>query len=84
MPPRIQIIQRIENNIETLEPIDVELRVCDIGMMSFELDVGIEPCGALFRNLKVDQRRESMPKEKMNEYLTKAFDFLMCSCLKRN
>ena len=49
--PRLQIIQRIEHNIKTLKPIDVELGVFDIGMMRFERHVGVELCGRLFGDL---------------------------------
>lgn len=43
MPPRIEIIQRIENEIEALEPIYIEFGIFDVGVMRFELDVRIEP-----------------------------------------
>lgn len=43
MPPRIKVIQRIENEIETLEPVYIEFGIFDVGVMRFELDVRIEP-----------------------------------------
>ena len=54
MSPCVQIIQRIEDDVETLKPIDVELRVLDVGMVGFELDIRIEFGGAVFRNLEVN------------------------------
>lgn len=51
MPPRIQIIERIENNPEALEKLDVELGVFDVCVICFELDARIELRRGLFRNL---------------------------------
>lgn len=52
MSPRIEIVQCIEDDVETLKPFDVELRVFDIGMISLKLDVRVELRGALFGNLE--------------------------------
>lgn len=54
MPPCIQIIERIENEVETLEEFHVEPRVLDVCMMRLELDVRIEFLRAFFRNLNVN------------------------------
>jgi len=51
MPPRFEIVQRIEDKVEGLEPIYVELRIFDVGMMRLKLDVRIELCRALFGDL---------------------------------
>lgn len=47
MSPRSKVIQRIEDDIETLEPVDVELSVHDIRVVCFELRTGLK----LLRNL---------------------------------
>jgi hypothetical protein len=51
MPARIQIIQRIEDEIERLEPCDIEPLILDIIMVRLDLDVRVEPARRLFRNL---------------------------------
>jgi hypothetical protein len=51
MSPRIQIIQRIENKAETLEPRDVELAILDVVVVRYDVDVGVELASRLFRNL---------------------------------
>jgi hypothetical protein len=53
MPPRIQVVERIEDNVEGLEPRDVELRVLDVVVVGLDLDVGVEPARRLFRNLSL-------------------------------
>jgi hypothetical protein len=52
MTPRIEVVQRVEDQSEGLEPIDIELRVFDVGMMSLELNVRVKLYGALFSNLR--------------------------------
>lgn len=51
MPPRIQIVERIENNPEALKKLDVELEVFDVCVIGFELDARIKLRRGLFRNL---------------------------------
>lgn len=51
MPPRIQIVERIENNVEALKKLDVKLGVFDICVVGFELDARIELRRGRFRNL---------------------------------
>jgi hypothetical protein len=53
MPPRIQIIQRIEDEIESLEPRDIEARVLYIVMIRLNLDIRIEHERRVFRNLSL-------------------------------
>ena len=51
MAPSIKVVQRIEDKIEPFEPADVELRIFYVGMMRFELDMGVKFCSGFFRNL---------------------------------
>ncbi len=51
MATRIQIIQRIEDDAEPLEPVDVELRVLDVVGVRLDLDVGVECTGRILPNL---------------------------------
>lgn len=51
MPPSIEIIEGIENNGKCSEPVGVELRVLDIGMMRHDFDVGVELMCCLLRHL---------------------------------
>jgi len=51
MPPRLKIVQRIENEIEGLKPVYIELGIFDVGMMRLELDVRIELRRALLCDL---------------------------------
>lgn len=82
MSPRFKVVKSIEDEVEALEPVDVELRVFDVCVMRFELDVRIELGSGLFGNL----RESCEPKitRAGHPFPTKALDFLMCSCRKRN
>ena len=51
MASRIDIVQRIEDELEAGKPINVELWIFDVGMMCLQLDVRIEFGGALFCDL---------------------------------
>lgn len=51
MPPRIQIVQRIKNDLKALKKLNVELRVFNVCVVGFELDARIELRRGLFRNL---------------------------------
>ena len=53
MASRLQIIQRIENNLKRLEPIDSKFRVFDICVVSFDLDAGVETLSRFFCDLDV-------------------------------
>lgn len=77
MTPGIQVVQGIEDQIEAGEPIDVELRILDIGVMCFKLDLWIESTGTLFGDLRSSQYR--FPPCLWSSGRTRAFDFLMCS-----
>lgn len=47
----IQIVERVEYNVETLEPLYIELRVLDVCVKCFEFDVGVELSSRLLRDL---------------------------------
>jgi hypothetical protein len=47
----LEIIQRIENDLEALKPRDIELGVLDIVMVCHDLDVRVESEGGLLCNL---------------------------------
>ena len=86
MPPGIQIIERIENDLEALKKLDVELGVFDVCVVGFELYGRIELRRGLFRNL-IDGSSALMYMIKcltIRVLLTNAFGFLMCSCRNRN
>ena len=51
MPSRIKVVKSIEDNREPLEPFYIELRIFNVGMVRFELDVRVELRGAFFRDL---------------------------------
>jgi hypothetical protein len=51
MSARIQIVQCIEDEAESLEPRDVELAILDVVVVGYDADVGVELAGRLFRNL---------------------------------
>jgi hypothetical protein len=48
-----QVIKSIEDNVESCEPVDAELRVRDIRMIGFQLCAGLEPMRNFLRNLDV-------------------------------
>jgi hypothetical protein len=52
MPPRVQIVQRVEDDAEASEPRDVELRVLDVVVVRLDLDVGVELERRLLGNLQ--------------------------------
>lgn len=52
MPSRIEVVEGIEDKSEALEPLNVKLRIFDVGMVRLELDVRVELCGALLCDLK--------------------------------
>lgn len=51
MSPGIQIVQSIEDHCKALEPIDIELRILDVGMMCLQLHIRVEPVCSIFGNL---------------------------------
>jgi hypothetical protein len=57
MSPRIQVVERIEDEAEALEPRDVELAILDVVVVRNDADVGVELAGRLFRNLSNCQRK---------------------------
>jgi hypothetical protein len=51
MSPGIHVVECIEDQTKALEPLDVEARVLDVRVDSFDLDVGVELARGLLRNL---------------------------------
>jgi len=51
MATGIQVVERIEDDYETLEPVDIELRVFDVGVMRLDCDIGVELAGGFSRDL---------------------------------
>ena len=47
----VEIVQGIEDEVEGLEPLNVELGVFDVGVVSSEGDVGVEFGGGFFSDL---------------------------------
>jgi hypothetical protein len=46
-----EVVQGVEDEIEFLEPVDVEDGIFDVGMIRLELDGGIEFASSVFRDL---------------------------------
>lgn len=55
----IEVVERVEDDIELLEPCNVELRVLDVIVVGFDFDVGIELLRRFFGNLLQYQRMPS-------------------------
>jgi hypothetical protein len=51
VPPRLQVVERIEHQCEPAEPLDAELGVFDVGMVGDDLDGAVEFLGDFFGNL---------------------------------
>lgn len=51
MSSSVHIIERVKDQREAFEPFDVELRVLDVCVDGFDLDIWIEFPRGLFRNL---------------------------------
>lgn len=51
MASGIEVVERIEDEVKALEPVDVELGVFDVGVVCLDIDVGVEPSGRLLRDL---------------------------------
>lgn len=51
MAAGIKVVKRVEDETEAFEPIDVELRVLDVGMVRLNIDVGVELSGRFLRDL---------------------------------
>ena len=45
MPAGIDVVQRVENNVEALVPSDIERGIFDVGMMRLYPDIRIELSG---------------------------------------
>ena len=77
-----RLSKSVEDHRETLEPLHVELRILNVCMMSFQPHVRVEFVRCILCHLYVI--RQCCYTSLVCSQLTKAFDFLMCSCLKRN
>lgn len=51
MAPGFEVVQRVENKIETTEPFNIELRIFDVRMVCDDRDIGIELLRGLFSDL---------------------------------
>lgn len=51
MSPRIQIIEGVEHNVESLEPFDVKVQILDVCMVGLQLNVWIEFPSGFLRDL---------------------------------
>ena len=51
MPSGVEVVERIEDDIELLEPRHCEFAVLDVGMVRNNIDFGVEFAGRFFRNL---------------------------------
>jgi hypothetical protein len=49
--PRVQIVQRVEHQLEVAKPADVELIILDVGVMRNDFDVGVELPSSLLCDL---------------------------------
>ena len=82
MSSSIDIIERIEDEFEAGKPVDVELRILNIGMICLQLDVRVEFAGAFLCDLWFVGLEHGLKRGLVAR--TKALDFLMCSWRKRN
>jgi hypothetical protein len=55
----IEIVEGVKDDVKLLKPRDAELRVLDVVVVGFDLDVGIELLRRFFRNLLWCQRMPS-------------------------
>lgn len=56
MSARIQVVKRVEDDMEALEPRDVELAVLDVVVVCYDVNIGVELGSRLFRNLSGRKR----------------------------
>lgn len=52
MTPSVDIVERIEDDVEAFEPFDVEAWILDVCMMRFKFDIGVELAGCVFGDLE--------------------------------
>lgn len=52
----VQVIQRIEDDLEVAEPVDAELRVLNVGKVCSDVDTGVEFLRRFLRDLCGDHR----------------------------
>jgi hypothetical protein len=90
MAAGVEIVQGIEDEVEGLEPFNVELGVFDVGVAGGEGDGGVEFGSGFFGDLGGWRAKVSECAVGLGNVAwaagrrTIAFGFLICSCLKRN
>lgn len=52
MSSSIEVVQRIEDELETAKPLQVELGIFDVCEVRNDLDIGIKDLGSLFCDLE--------------------------------
>jgi hypothetical protein len=53
VPPRLQVVQRVEDYPEAAKPFDAELGVFDVGVMGDDLDCPVKLFGDFLGNLVI-------------------------------
>lgn len=53
MASSVEVVECIKNYVELAEPFYVELRIFDVGVVGFKLDVWVELLGDFLRNLYI-------------------------------
>lgn len=56
MPPRVKIIESVEDKIKALVPLYIELGILDIRMVGMKFDVRVEFPSSLFCDLRMNNR----------------------------
>jgi hypothetical protein len=82
MPSGFQVVESIENQSKCLEPLGIELGVFDVCVMRLQLHHRIELMRRILCHLYFSH--QSLFMCSLVRVPTRALDFLMCSCRKRN
>jgi hypothetical protein len=53
VPPRLQVVQRVEDYPEATKPFDAELGLLDVGVMGDDLDCPVKLFGDFLGNLVI-------------------------------
>ena len=72
--PRIQVIQRIEDDLEAAEPWNIELDIFDVGVVCDDLDVGIKRLRRVLGHL-CDMLAYFVPKSRDGGYTQEPWAF---------
>jgi hypothetical protein len=65
VPPRADIVEGVEDDIELLEEVDIEPGVFDVRVIRFDLDIGIEFSRRLFCDLNKVQLASNLTKPRI-------------------